>query len=68
MFLSDLSTSQSLKPGVSINVTSPTVPCCTHGVTDLKDFILLNVQVYAWPLKYFSDNSVAILFKTVDLP
>ena len=37
MLLSDLLISESLKPGVSNKVVTPTVPICTQGVTALKD-------------------------------
>ena len=50
MLLSDLVTSESLKPGVSKNFAPPTVPICTQGVTALKDSMLLNSHGKTAPL------------------
>ena len=50
MLLSDLFTSLSLKPGVSIRVKSPTVPIYTQGVTALNEDMLLNLHGYLVPL------------------
>ena len=50
MLLSDLLTSESLNPGVSKRIMTPTVPICTQGVTALKDSMLLNSHGNTFPL------------------
>ena len=50
ILLSDLFTSLSLKPGVSIRVKFPTVPIYTQGVTALKEDMLLNLHGFFVPL------------------